>query len=240
MTEATPLSVLLATAVTVAAGHTVIGIDHTLPFVAMGRARRWSLRRTLVITAACGLGHVASSMVLGLVGVALGSALGQLQWLQSSRASLASWSLIAFGAFFAARALVRSQRAASHAHAHAHADGMVHDHTHDHRAGHHVHVHATTDAAHLTVWPLFVIFVLGPCEPMIPLLMAPAALGQWVTVGLVALTFGAVTIGAMVALVAGAMHGASYLRLPALERHAELLAGVAIAGSGVAIELLGL
>ena len=45
--------------------HTILGPDHYLPFIVMARARSWSMARTLLVTAVCGLGHVASSILLG-------------------------------------------------------------------------------------------------------------------------------------------------------------------------------
>jgi hypothetical protein len=46
--------------------------DHWVPFAALARADRWSMRRTAVITAACGLGHVTVSVALGLVSLFVG------------------------------------------------------------------------------------------------------------------------------------------------------------------------
>ena len=53
----------------VALVHTLSGPDHYLPFVAMSRAGSWTRRRTLWITPVCGLGHVASSILLALLGL---------------------------------------------------------------------------------------------------------------------------------------------------------------------------
>jgi nickel/cobalt exporter len=65
--------VLVTTAIFIGFVHTILGPDHYLPFVAMSKARNWKLRNTLAITALCGAGHVAASVVLGLAGLALGS-----------------------------------------------------------------------------------------------------------------------------------------------------------------------
>jgi hypothetical protein len=101
-------------------------------------------------------------------------------------------------------------------------------------------MHEHSGLANTTVWTLFVIFVLGPCEPLIPLLFAPAALGDYAGVALIVGAFGAVTVGVMLAVVAMGHVGASQLQLRGLERHAELLAGIAIAGSGLAVQVLGI
>ena len=52
-------SVLLGTTATVAVAHALLGIDHSLPFIALARARRWTLRRTVASTPS--LRHSASS-----------------------------------------------------------------------------------------------------------------------------------------------------------------------------------
>ena len=63
---------LLGMAASLAVVHTAIGIDHAVPFVVLSRVQQWSLRRTLLITALCGVGHVGSAVVLGLLAVGLG------------------------------------------------------------------------------------------------------------------------------------------------------------------------
>jgi nickel/cobalt transporter (NicO) family protein len=73
------LYLLAATAASIALIHTVAGPDHYLPFVVMAKARKWSMAKTTWITFLCGLGHIGSSVILGLVGVALGIAVSRLQ-----------------------------------------------------------------------------------------------------------------------------------------------------------------
>ncbi|MBU1984854.1 hypothetical protein KJ815_10640, partial [bacterium] len=68
----TEFSLLLGTAATLGFVHTLLGPDHYVPFIAMARARRWSQRRTMLITALCGIGHVSSSVIIGLVGLFFG------------------------------------------------------------------------------------------------------------------------------------------------------------------------
>ena len=43
-------TVLLGTAASLAIFHTLIGVDHSLPFVAISRARGWSLRSVESLT----------------------------------------------------------------------------------------------------------------------------------------------------------------------------------------------
>jgi sulfite exporter TauE/SafE len=229
-----PLGILIASAVSIGFVHTLIGIDHTLPFVVLGRAQGWSFGKTLGITALCGLGHVASSVLLGVFGIGLGVALGKLEWVEATRGSFAAWFLIAFGLAYAGWSLARKRRGQRHVHAHD--GGVVHAHGEpraDHRPG------AMTPRA-LTAWSLFVIFVLGPCEPLIPLLMVPAFdLGAWAAVP-VTVAFAVTTIATMLAIVTTGYFGLSLPVFRRLEGHANTLAGLAIAASGLAIQLFGI
>lgn len=230
----TTLTVLLGSAVGVAFVHTLIGIDHSLPFVVLGKANGWSLRKTLGLTTVCGIGHVLSSVVLGLLGIGLGTAVASLEVIEASRGTLAAWTLIVFGLVYAGWAFARRRRGTRHAHQH---DGLVHSHA-DARP---THRHSTPSAtAAITAWSLFIIFVLGPCEPLIPLLMIPAAAMGTGVVVLVTVAFGVVTVATMLGLVTLAYYGLRLQRMHWLEQHAQVMAGLAIAASGVAIRVLGI
>src|SRR5690606_14515834 len=122
---------LLGTAATVGCLHTLVGVDHTLPFVVLARANRWHLAKLWSVTAGCGLLHVLSSVVIGAVGIGLGVALERLAWIEELRGNLAAWMLIGFGAAYAVWGLVRAKRGRRHNHAHVHEDGTVHHHEHN-------------------------------------------------------------------------------------------------------------
>ena len=165
---------LALSAAAIAFAHTVLGPDHYLPFVAMARARGWSMSRTLRITLLCGAGHLAGSVVLGLAGIALGIQLSALTWMEGIRGSLAAWMLIGFGLAYTAWGLRQAHRNRRHTHWHHH-DGITHAHEHSHHDAH-AHVHqAPASPKSLTPWVLFVIFILGPCEPLIPILIVIGA-----------------------------------------------------------------
>ena len=70
---------LAGTAATLGLVHTVIGPDHYLPFIVIGRARNWPLRKTLMVSFLAGLGHILSSVVLGFLGIGLGLAVARLE-----------------------------------------------------------------------------------------------------------------------------------------------------------------
>ncbi len=236
------IAILAATAASIGLVHTITGPDHYLPFVFIGRARNWKLRRTLLITAVCGLGHVLGSILLGVLGIGLGLAVSRLEFIEGFRGDLASWLLISFGLIYAAWGARQAHRNRPHTHKHLHADGTVHNHQHQHHKEHtHVHTQPSNDGnSHVTPWALFVIFILGPCEPLIPILMYPAAAAN--TSGLILVTgiFAVVTIATMVLMVFLAEKGMALLPLKKLERYTHTMAGVAILASGLAIRFLGL
>ena len=229
---------LIAAAAGLAVTHTLLGPDHYLPFVAMARAGSWSKQKAMVVTALCGVGHVLGSVALGLVGIAFGLSLSRLEAFESSRGSIAAWGLIVFGLLYTMWGIRRAKRGHKHTHVHAHQDGTLHLHEHTHHQGH-LHPHPETKRS-VTPWVLFVIFLLGPCEALIPLLMFPAATQSAGALLLVTSTFGLATIGTMLAAVFAAMEGIDRLPLGRLERHAHTLAGVTILLCGVAIQFLGI
>jgi len=76
----------MVTAVIIGVTHTAAGPDHYLPFVAMARIGRWSTSKLVFVTLLCGVGHVLSSAVIGLVGIAFGIGLDLLDRIESARA----------------------------------------------------------------------------------------------------------------------------------------------------------
>jgi threonine/homoserine/homoserine lactone efflux protein len=82
------------------------------------------------------------------------------------------------------------------------------------------------------------IFVLGPCEPLMPLFLVPASQGRWTLAGAMALVFAVATLGTMLAMTALALRGLERLPLAPLERWMHVLCGAVVTLSGVAV-LLG-
>jgi nickel/cobalt exporter len=227
---------LIAAAAGIAVIHTLVGPDHYLPFIMLARARGWSTARTLVITAACGLGHVASSVLLGSIGIAAGIAVGRLETIEGSRGNLAAWALVAIGVAYGVWGLRRALRHRAGLEAHVHGSDV-----HIHSRGVLPHRHGVAKVARdTTFWALFLVFVLGPCEPLIPLFMIPASRSLWGTASLTAGVFAVTTIACMLVATAAGLAGIRQLRLGALERWSHALAGGIIALSGIGILYLGL
>jgi sulfite exporter TauE/SafE len=233
------ISILLAASATIGLIHTLLGPDHYVPFIMMARAGQWSMRKTMLVTALCGLGHVLGSVILGAIGIGLGVAISQLEAVEAIRGGFAAWALIAFGLVYTIWGLRWAYRRRSHRHLHVHGDGTYHVHRHAH-AREHVHAHEHEGSARLTPWVLFTIFILGPCEPLIPVLMYPAAQNSLPGLIVVVSAFAAVTVCTMLTIVAVGTIGARRISMKPLERYTHAIAGATICLSGLAIQFLGL
>nr|MDO8087205.1 hypothetical protein [Candidatus Sigynarchaeum springense] len=285
------LEVIAITALSLGTFHTVVGVDHYLPFIVLGKSRNWPLKKTMMVTLACGIGHVLSSVLIGMAGLLLGIALDPLVGVESARGEIASWSLIIFGLVYGTWGLYHGIKNKTHTHAHLHLHDHEHehdvaagdaaapehhdeetighahehpqhdhhehhdhdhphelDHDHDHVHEHvhehvhgkdHVHVH-TRSRKELTVWTLFIVFVLGPCEPLIPLVMYEAISFNWAGIALVTFLFCIATLVIMMSFVFLASKGLMHLRVKVLEQYVHAIAGYLIAGSGLAIILFGI
>ena len=230
---------LTLTAASIGFFHTLLGPDHYLPFIVIARARKWSRTKTVWLTFLCGLGHVGSSVLIGMIGVAFGVVVTKLEIVESFRGNIAAWALIAFGLIYFLWGLRTALRNKPHKHVHTHNDGSTHFHRHVH-SNDHIHVHEKKDALRLTPWILFTVFVLGPCEPLIPLLMYPAAKSSVFGLLLVTGVFSIVTIATMISIVVGVSFGVNILPIKKAERYAHALAGATICFCGIAIQFLGL
>jgi len=232
---------LMVTAASIGFVHTLLGPDHYVPFIMMSWARKWSPMKTAVITLLCAGGHIAGSVVLGLVGVSLGLAVKGLEGAESVRGDVAAWLLIAFGLAYTIWGIRLLYRRHPHEHTHPHLVHGPHDHVHSHtHLGEHTHVHDAQSARTVTPWVLFIIFVFGPCEPLIPLLMYPAARGGFSDVVLVTAVFGAITAMTMLVAVFLGRAGIDFLPLKKIQRFSHVLAGTTILLCGLAIRFLGL
>lgn len=233
------ITILALTAASVGFVHTLFGPDHYLPFIVLARSRKWSYGKTGMITLACGLGHVGSSIVLGLIGVAFGLGIHKLENLEAGRGGLVGWLFIAFGLVYFIWGVRQAVLNKPHSHLHLHKDDESHEHFHEHVAGH-THIHRSNKIPKMTPWILFVIFVLGPCEPLIPILMYPAAEINISGLIMVTSVFAVTTILTMLAVVFITLRGINLIPLGKAERYTHLVAGAMILLSGVGMQFLRL
>jgi nickel/cobalt transporter (NicO) family protein len=235
---ANSIALLSVTAISIGFVHTILGPDHYLPFIVLSQARKWNIKKTMFITFLCGIGHVLSSVLLGLLGIAVGISVTRLVSVESFRGNIAAWLFIAFGLVYmiiSARKLFRNRK---HTHSHFHFGGQKHEHEHDHH-NEHTHLHEK-EMINTTPWILFLIFVFGPCEPLIPLVMYPAAQHNMYGAVMVSILFSITTITTMMAVVIAFKLGINRINLKPVEKYSHLIAGAMIFFSGLAIQFLGL
>lgn len=233
MNHETTLAALLLAALLTGVIHTVAGPDHYLPFIAISKSRKYGYFKTFLWTVLCGAGHVGSAILLALGFLLFAELLtdSRLEWLETWRGDIAAYAMIGMGAALLLHSLHRRWKHRPHAHRHVHLDGTVETHTHAPAEPH--------GSERLSYWVVFIIFVLGPCEALLPLLTASAVLGT-TSVIFVAAVFSLATIATMVGMVAAGRFGLNILRFPWLERFAPEVAGGTVMACGLAIVCLGL
>lgn len=232
------LGILLITAASVGFIHTLAGPDHYLPFVVISKARKWSMAKTSLITFLCGIGHVGSSILLGGLGIAFGVMLAKIEGIENYRGNLAAYAFVLFGLGYMIWGIYRAVQNKPHKHIHYHTEEKTHEHEHTHE-NNHDHLHKKEKVVNLTPWVLIIIFVLGPCEVLIPMLMYPAAKHGTQGIVLVSVVFAITTIATMLTIVLLLTAGFNKIKFGKLERYTHAIAGAMVLLSGVAI-LLGL
>lgn len=263
------LQVLIFTAAFLGFIHTLLGPDHYLPFIVLSKARKWTTSKTLWITFVSGIGHVGGSVILGILGVALGISLTKLEAIESQRGNIVTWMIIAFGLLYTIYGVKKYISHGGHFHLpkflvpkkirnlhhlSMHGNEPVHQHSHEHNHEHHhehsngqshdnIHVHKhqhqPEDVTKITPWILFLIFVFGPCEVLIPLLIFPAAEHNTPGIIAVSVVFGIATISTMLFTVYTGIKGLSFIKIKNGDRYFHLIAGLVILISGVGMQFLG-
>lgn len=226
------LYLLLVSAASIGFVHTLLGPDHYIPFIALAKAGDWSKKKLLLVTSLCGVGHVLSSILLGLFGVWLGTTLFTLENIESIRGDIAGWFLIIFGILYAIYGLTfKDKRATKTKH---------HKHTHKHLFIKHKSLEDIKDNNNNTVWILFLIFVFGPCEPLIPLLIYPAAQNSLYGVFVVSFVFSLVTISTMLVIVLIGVSGLELIPFTKMQSYMHSIAGFVIFLCGISVQFLNL
>jgi len=220
---------LSLTAISISCLHTVSGPDHYLPFIVLSKTKKWTANRTVFWTLLCGVGHVLSSVVLGLGGIAFGWSLSKIGWLENVRGSLAGWIMFSLGFAFIIYALAQLKRKRLHKHFDIYGSEIY---VYEHKDGEVVY---PSQKRVVTPWVIFIIFILGPCEPLIPLLSFPAAKQSFTNIVIIICVFTLFTLITMVTMVLLGYYGISFLNLSKLEKYSPIFAGstVMMCGAGM-------
>ena len=205
MTET--FSTLVVATVVVAVVHS-LAPDHWLPFVMIGKAQTWSRVRLSWVTILAGIAHVGSSILIGGIGILLGIAAISLQGIEATRTTLGILLLIGFGLVYALWGLKHSKK------------------------HHHHHSFDLSGKKAVTLWTLFAVFVLGPCEPLIPLMFLATSRGLFGIV-VISTIFACTTILMMVGQTLLGFSGMELIRHEFAEKYSHAMAGVAVVMTGV-------
>jgi nickel/cobalt transporter (NicO) family protein len=235
----TVLTTIAFTGFTVAFFHAAIP-THWLPFVAAGRAQRWSHSKTLLITALAGTGHVLTTALLGLIltifGVALSSRIGT--WFPRIAGAL----LMGLGLFYIWRQL------SGHAHSHTHLfskgghGGNEHEHEHQHELKESLaHFRApdisrTRTSDWVAIGSLFAMLTFSPCEAFLPIYVSGIRFG-WGGFALLTLILSTAAVAGMLVFTSLALLGIRSIGLGWFERYESLVMGSLLLLVGVMVLL---
>ena len=215
--------ILVGSAASIGFVHTILGPDHYLPLVAMAKTNGWSGPKTASYVAICGMSHLLGTIIVGSLFFLVGFAFLNLDTLQSLRSDFAGWFLLLFGAIYFVWGMnwaIRQGRLVS--------GGSVHT---DRK---------NTNFARCTPFALFLFFILGPCEPLIPLMTQGGGDMGFLPTVLVVSAFCGTTIMTMLVCVMLFYYGVSritfFLRF---ENYMHAATGLIVLLCGCAIQFLG-
>ncbi|MFC1709704.1 hypothetical protein ACFL2J_06595 [Candidatus Omnitrophota bacterium] len=211
------LWILLLSTASVAFFHS-LAPDHWMPFAAIGRAQKWTKSRLLWVTFLAGLGHVGISVLVGMIGIVLGFSLARLEGIEGHRGAIVLWLLIGFGIAYMIWGIKKGRE---HSHSHSHIDGEK------------------LKSKKVAVWTLFAIFILGPCEPLVPLVFLGYNYG-YAGIIAVSLIFSIITIVMMLAQSLLAFMGVQLIKHDFAERYSHAFAGLVITLTGISVMVLGI
>jgi nickel/cobalt exporter len=223
-------------------GHAVLP-DHWAPLAVLARTRRDPLPRVVRRSLAAAGTHVALSLLLGAVLIAVG--LGFRGTVLRYEDYVVGGLLLATGAVFLVLELTGRGHGHSHEGEHGHSHGG-HDHGHDHRHdGHdhpheHAHPHAPSGGrGHFQAAAALAVPFGAAASPdltILPVFLAASALGGATAVGSL-LVFAGVTVATIVGLTVAASLGVARLTAPWIERRANLLTAGTLLAFGALIAL---
>lgn len=186
-----------------------------MPFAAIAKARKWPKFKLLWITFLSGVGHVGISIVFSVIGLLLGFSLSKLKTVEGHRGLVSLWLLVGFGIAYMVwgikKAKERREREIDE---------------------------EKLNAKIVSLWTMFAIIVLGPCEPLIPLVFLGYNYGH-IGVITVSIIFSAITIIMMLAQSLLAFMGIALIKSDIFERYSHAFAGLVIALTGALVLVLG-
>jgi nickel/cobalt exporter len=211
MPSNTATSALFFGAFSIAAMHALIP-SHWLAFAIVGRAHRWTSRRTLTVAALAGGGHILMTVLLGWIVAVVGKELNRAIPPQLEHAATAGL-LIALGLYFLWPALCGKSGSCGHIHGEA-----AHQ---DQASGSFMRRIAGTP----TVMGALVLgMTLSPCLDLLSVYVAASAL-SWQALIAISAIMATTTLVMMLGLIWLTHHGLQRLNLAWLDRNERTVIG---------------
>ncbi len=165
---------LTGSAFVLGTGHTLMGPDHYLPLASVAAVRRWTLARTLYLTALCCGVHLCLSVALVALGLRLHSEWTLLAQMEDLRGAAVGWFLLLCGVLCLAW-VYRPAQLRRHGN--------------------------PAPGGRIMFWMVFCALLLGPCEVLLPLALPPAIAGDAALAWQLVLIFGTATLLSMLVAV---------------------------------------
>ncbi len=207
--------ILLVSTASIAFLH-ALAPDHWMPFAAIGKARNWSKPKLIWITFISGIGHVGSSIVFSIIGILLGFSLYKFKGIEGNRGEIALWLLIGFGIAYMLWGVKKARE----------------------KKYKNISVEECNSRT-VAVWTTFAVIVLGPCEPLIPLVFLGYSYG-YAGIIAVSVVFSVITIIMMLTQSLLAFMGIQWIKNDITDRYSHAFAGLVIALTGAFVMVLGI
>lgn len=188
--------------------------DHWMPFAAIAKAQKWPKPKLLWITFISGIGHVGISIIFSIIGILLGFSLSKFKSIEGQRGEITLWLLIGFGIAYMLWGIKKA------------------------REERHRDIEKEKSKS-VAVWTMFAIFILGPCEPLVPLVFLGYNYGYAGVVS-VSAVFSVITITMMLAQSLLAFAGIQLIKSDIADRYSHAFAGLVIALTGVFVMFMGI
>lgn len=211
------LNVLVISTIIIAFTHTFLGPDHYLPFIAFSKSKNWSLKKTLNITLFCGIIHLLSAFLIGFLAIYFKSSLENFAFFERIKSDITAWLLISFGIVYFVWGLNKVIK------------NKIYKKS---LTGSKKYLNSKTIYTFLII-----VFIIGPCEPLIPLVLFPSVSHSYSTLFLIATIFSITTIITMLSIVS-----LSFVKFNIklkLNVYRDVIAGFIIFICGVGIKFLG-
>jgi sulfite exporter TauE/SafE len=184
----------------------------------------------------CGIGHILSSLVIGLICVSLGMYFMRITNIQVANGTIAAWLMTVLGTVYTIWGIRQSFKNKNQNNIIVNtAENIKQNQQEDVKSN-----RSKTKHENSAIWFLLIIFILAPNEPLLPLILYPASTNNYFIMVLVSVVFGVMTIAAMLGMTFLGIYGVRLIHFNKFERHIHTIAGLSILLCGLAILLLKL